>query len=87
MEDKPKILIVDAGPGPGRTALALALSTACLEFITPEQVKQRGIQISQLSKSTPYVIQETTMPKNLIPFKEEKNYITGKKLPKRKRRK
>lgn len=87
MEDKPKVLIVDAGPGPGRTALALALSTACLEFITPEQVKKRGIQISQQSEPLPYVIQKIPEPKNLIPFKEEKNFITGKKLPKKKRRK
>lgn len=87
MQDKPKILIVDAGPGPGRNALALALSTACLKFITPEQVKERGIQISQLPEPPPYVIQKLPEPKNLLPFKEEKNYITGKKLPKKKRRK
>jgi len=85
MQDKPKILLV--GAGPARTALALALSMDYMEIITPEQVKERSIQISELPKPTPYVIQPLPEIKNLIAFKEEKNYITGKKLPKKKRRK
>lgn len=88
MQDNPKILLVESGLH-GRNALALALGTACLDIITVEQVKERGMQISQ-PEPLPYVVQkapELPEPQNLVPFKEQKNYITGKKLPQKKRRK
>ena len=47
-------------------------------------------EINQQLEPLPYVIQkapEFPEQKSLIPFKEQKNYITGKKLPQKKRRK
>lgn len=56
-----------------------------VEIVSPDDAKERGIIIRDPLKEI--MIERLPQPKNLIMYEEPKNFINGKKLPKKRNRK
>lgn len=82
---KPDVIVI--GAGIGKTALAVAAEIAAMKntavvVVSPAEAKQNPFQ----SEPIPFVA-APRYEDPIILTKERKNYITGKNIPKKKRRK